>query len=254
MNIRIRFDEVVTIMVLALALVLVRGAAAAPEISWTPADGLPCYNCVPTDWVLMELPFDHDHEIVTMPDGLEALHVLDWNDTSYSRANIGVFSSPSDDRDAVYEFTGQTVFGVWMSGFHDHDKSMALSLTPDRVGFQIDATTWVVYVEVDTTDTMHTYRVEKHGRDFVRVIMDGETLFQVAYSAMPEEPWPDAGSTYANSGALVRCGVDSEAELYQRSYRHYVGATDFPDDDDDDPMPRVIRPWTLDWAETLAYD
>ena len=131
---------------------------------------------------------------------------------------------------------------------------MALSLTPDRVGFQIDATTWAVYVEVDTTDTMHTYRVEKHGRDFVRVMMDGETLFQVDYAAMPEEPWPGANSTYGNSGALVRCGVDSEAELYQRSYRHYVGATDFPDDG---PTPCINCPrWTFEWAEAIimAYD
>lgn len=237
---RIRTDIVIT-------LVLTAAAQAAPEVSWTPADGLPCHDCPGTDWVLMELPFEHDHELVVHYDGLLALHVVDWSDTSYSRANTNLFS-PTSDEDAVYEFTAQTVSGTWLSGFHDYEKSMALSVAPDRVGFQIDAQTWAVFVEVDTTDQLHTFRVEKHGQDFVRVKMDGVTLFQVGYDAMPEEPWPGAGFTYANSGALVRTCVETEAELYVREYRHLVGATSFPDDPSG---PRNIL-WAE--AEMLAYD
>lgn len=246
-----------------LAAVLTSAVFGAEEEEWTPADGPP----EPTAWISMNGgPAGGIYEITLHPDdGLPVLYVYDDDTTTYSRGGYNLFDPHGDCTDevhpfpdAVYEFTAQTLGGAWSCGILDWKKSMLLTMTVDRVGIRDFDGSWLVFVNVDTSDQLHTFRVEKHGKDFLRILMDGEELFVVGYCTLFDRNNEEASTSFGNAGALALTMVEDTAEFYHAGYRHLVGATSFPDDEEPNtpgPRPRIsVQRWAKGQNRTPFFD
>lgn len=173
------------------------------------------------------------------------LHILDDSNQQTDPPNglrsaycqYDVFDCSSQD--AVYEVVGQAMPGadstpphnidlVWMCGFQDDDRFVIICVTEDAVGFvgtggPLD---WVTEggntakCSLDTTDQLHTYRVEKHGQDMVELFVDGESCLQWNYDALAS---PNGNVRMV----LATTSSPGVSEFSIQSFRYRIGSTSF---------------------------
>lgn len=145
-------------------------------------------------------------------------------------------------QDGVYEVVGQAAPGadstpphnidlVWMCGFQDDDRFVIIAVTEDAVGFvrtggPLD---WITdggktaKCSLDTTDRLHTYRVEKHGQDMVELFVDDESCLQWNYDALAA---PNGNVRMI----LATTSSPGVSEFSIQSFRYRIGSTSFDDE------------------------
>ncbi len=191
-------------------------------------------GCGTADWIPGELKDD-------------LLHVLDVSNPNTDPPNglraafcrMDIFDCASQD--AVYEVIARTAPGadstpphnidiVLQCGFQDSERFMAIAITEDAVGFTRSSgpVDWLVdgdivaKYELDTTDGLHTYRVEKHGQDLVKLYVDGELRLSWNYDLIAP----------ANGDVRMMLAVTSSpgvSEFWLQSGWYRIGATSFDD-------------------------
>lgn len=189
-------------------------------------------GCGTADWISGELTGD-------------LLHILDNSNGNTDPPNglraafcqMDIFDCAVQD--AVYEVVVQTAPGadstpphniniVLHCGFQDSERFMAITITEDAVGFTTSSgpADWlangniVAKYELDTTDRLHTYRVEKHGQDLVKLFVDGELRLSWNYDLIAP----------ANGDARMMLAVTSSpgvSEFWLQSGRYRIGFTSF---------------------------
>lgn len=157
--------------------------------------------------------------------------------TAYCRYDTFDCSS----QDAVFEIVAQAMPGadatpphlidmVWSWAFNDDDRYMLVGVTEDAVGFKTGSTPvdWLsvdgqpANYEMDTTDGLHAYRVEKFGQDRVELYVDGALRVVVNYSDLPEaDIW--------GVRAQLSTSTPGVAEFMMESIRLRIGDTSFDD-------------------------
>ncbi len=191
-------------------------------------------GCGTADWIPGELEGD-------------LLHVLDASNGNTDPPNglraafcqMDIFDCASQD--AVYEVVARTapradstpphnIDIVLLCGFQDSERFMIVAVTEDAVGFITTSgpVDWLVdgeitaKYELDTTDGLHSYRVEKHGQDLVKLFVDGEWRLSWNYDHIAP----------ANGDARVMLAVTSSpgvSESWIQSGRYRIGSTRFDD-------------------------
>ena len=201
-----------------------------------PSEATPPWlaGCGSADWIPGELK-----------GGL--LHVLDASNGNTDPPNglraafcrMDIFDCASQD--AVYEVVVRTAPGadstpphnidiVLLCGLRDSERFMVIAITEDAVGFITSSgpVDWLVdgnitaKYELDTTDGLHTYRVEKHGQHRVKLFVDGELRLDWNYDHIAP----------ANGDARVMLAVTSSpgvSEFWLQSGRYRIGSTRFDD-------------------------
>ena len=191
-------------------------------------------GCGTADWIPGELEGDLLHVVdasngnTDPPNGLRA---------AFCRMDI--FDCASQD--AVYEVVARTAPGadstpphnidiVVRCGFQDSERFMAIAITEDAVGFTRSSgpVDWLIdgdivaKYELDTTDGLHTYRVEKHGQDLVKLYVDGEWRLNWNYDLIA----PANGDDRMMLAVTSSPGV---SEFWLQSGRYRIGSTSFDD-------------------------
>ncbi|MCH8824439.1 MAG: hypothetical protein IH984_13145 [Planctomycetes bacterium] len=142
-------------------------------------------------------------------------------------------------QDAVFEVVGQAELGanstpphnidiVWFSGFQDLEKSLTIAITANSVGFHTSTSPvdWlssdgkVAKFDLDTTDTLHTYRVEKHGQSQAKLFVDDQLRVTWDYAELGNANGPNRAHLSTTSSPGV-------SEFSIESFRYRIGATSF---------------------------
>jgi len=124
-----------------------------------------------------------------LDDSNQQTHPPNGIHASYCQFDVFECSS----QNAVFEIVGQAEPGAnstpphnidisWMSGFTDFEKSITIAITENAVGFTtvFSPVDWLsnedgqAKFNMDTTDTLHTYRVEKHARTQAKLFVDDQ--------------------------------------------------------------------------------
>ncbi len=201
-----------------------------------PSEATPPWlaGCGTAEWIPGELDGDLLHVVdasngnTDPPNGLRA---------AFCRMDI--FDCASQD--AVYEVVARTAPGadstpphnidiVLQCGFQDSERFMAIAITEDAVGFTQSSgpVDWLVdgdivaKYELDTTDGLHTYRVEKQGQDLVKLFVDGELRLSWNYDLIA----PANGDDRMMLAVTSSPGV---SEFWLQSGRYRIGSTSFDD-------------------------
>lgn len=180
-----------------------------------------------------------------------ALHILDNSNQTTDPPNglrsayckLDIIDCPSQD--AVYEVVGKAQPGadstpphnidiVWLSGIRAIDKSVLIAITDGAVGFISSSSPidWVesdglqAKIDLDTTDMMHTYRVEKHGQTIVKLFVDNQLQLTWDYDAL-------ATANDANHIFLATNSSPGVSEFSIQSFSYRIGATSFNFDPSD---------------------
>ena len=232
---------------LTVLLLAITCPSSGQDLTWTATDGLPQDQ---PGWSILTA---HDAGVQSMTAvasfGGGILPAMWLEDDVPWETDVGIaHAAPfaSDVQDAVYEFVARHADGLWKIGLSDGQKEMALTfLWTGNIGFSRLTSpsggwgmTHEVHLEPFSTDELHTYRVEKHGQDFVRVFVDGTQVMQVPYS---ELPGPGEFSNnpgvineqLANLSVLARGGIGlpgGNGGIWLHSYRHHIGATYFAEE------------------------
>ena len=175
----------------------------------------------------------------------ELLHVIDDSTIETDPPNglratycqLDVFDCSTQD--GVFEVVGRAAPGadsspphvidiVWMSGFRDFDKSMILVFTAEAVGFSTTSSPvdWLendgqlAKVDLDTTDALHTYRVEKNGQTDVKLFVDDVLQLTWDYELIGD-------LNGSNRAMFATTSSPGHSELWIGSFRYRIGSTSF---------------------------